>query len=182
MSDGSIDLGLVRCPPQNVGLESRTIRLERQGLLFRRDHRLASRSAVRPLELADETLLLHPREANPGHYDAVLGLCRQHGVEPRVLLRTLTFDLGYSPILRAEAVAIIGESSRSGLPDELCWLPLSPPASFEVSLLARSHNRSPAVDRTLDAATGIADALGWIEPGNDQRPVMPASAEEMLDR
>ncbi len=162
VSDGSIDLGLVRCPPQNAGLEARTIRLERQGLLLRRDHRLASRSAVSLLALADDTLLLHPREANPDHYDAVLGLCREQGVEPRVLLRTLSFDLAYTPILRAEAVAIIGESSRAGLPDELCWLPLVPPASFEVSLLVRRHNRSPAVGRMLDAATGIADALGWI--------------------
>ena len=78
------------------------------------------------------------------------------------MLRTLTFDLTYGPILRGEAVAIIGESSRLDLPEELCWLPLSPAVSFEVSLLARSHSRSPAVDRMLDAATGIADALGWI--------------------
>jgi hypothetical protein len=89
-------------------------------------------------------------------------LCREQGLEPEVLLRTLTFDLGYTPILRAEAVAIIGESSRTGLPDALCWLPLVPPASFEVGMLARRHNRSRAVDRMLDAATGIADALGWI--------------------
>lgn len=107
-------------------------------------------------------MLLHPREANPGHYDAVVGLCRERDVEPRVRLRTLSFDLTYGPILRAEAVAIVGESSRSELPEELSWLPLSPPVSFEVSLLVRPHNRSPAVDRMLDAATGIADALGWI--------------------
>jgi len=129
---------------------------------LRRDHRLASGAAVCLAEMADETFLLHPREANPGHYDAVLGLCREQDFEPRVLLRTLTFDLTYGPILRTEAVAIVGESSRSELPEELCWLPLSPPVSFEVSLLVRSHNRSPAVDRMLGAATGIADALGWI--------------------
>ena len=30
-------------------------------------------------------------------------------------------------------MVIIGESSSSlGLPEELCWLPLSPPASLEV--------------------------------------------------
>ncbi len=162
VSDGSIDLGLIRCSPQEVGLETRTIRRERQGLVVRRDHRLSSCAAVGLLEMADETLLLHPREANPGHYDAVLGLYREHAVEPRVLLRTLSFDLTYGPILRAEAVAIVGESSRLELPEELCWLPLSPPVSFEVSLVARSHNRSPAVDRMLDAATGVADALGWI--------------------
>ena len=162
VSDGSIDLGLVRCPPHDVGLDARTIRHEPQGLVLRRDHRLSSSTGVSLVELAGETLLLHPREANPGHYDAVLALCREQGVEPRVMLRTLTFDLTYGPILRGEAVAIIGESSRMDLPEELCWLPLSPAVSFEVSLLARSHSRSPAVDRMLDAATGIADALGWI--------------------
>jgi DNA-binding transcriptional LysR family regulator len=162
VSDGSIDLGLVRCPPHEVGLDARTIRREPQGLVLRRDHRLSSCTGIGLLELADETLLLHPREANPGHYDAVLALCREQDVEPRVMLRTLTFDLTYGPILRGEAVAIIGESSRLDLPEELCWLPLSPPVSFEVSLLARSQSRSPAVDRMLDAATGIADALGWI--------------------
>jgi DNA-binding transcriptional LysR family regulator len=162
MIDGSIDLGLVRCPPHEVGLEARTIRRERQGLVLRRDHRLASCAAVSLVEMANEPLLLHPREANPGHYDAVLELCREQDVEPRVRLRALSFDLTYGPIQRAEAVAIIGESSRLDLPEELCWRPLAPPVVFDVSLLARSHSRSPAVDRMLEAATGIADALGWI--------------------
>jgi hypothetical protein len=31
--------------------------------------------------------------------------------------------IGAAAVVRAEAVAIIGESSRAGLPDELCWLP-----------------------------------------------------------
>jgi DNA-binding transcriptional LysR family regulator len=162
VSDGSIDLGLIRCAPQLAGLEARVIRLERQVLLLRRDHRLASRASVSPAELADETLLLHPREANPGHYDAVLGLCRENGVEPRVLLRTLTFDLRYSPIVQDDAVSIVGESTTSGLPAELCWVSLTPPVCFEVSLVARAHGRSPAVSRVLDAAAAIAEDLGWI--------------------
>jgi len=163
LRDGSVGLGLVRCASETADLEARTIRLERQGLLVRRDHRLASRSAVSIRDVADDRLLLHPRDANPGHYDAVLGLCREQGFEPRVLLRTLSFDLAYTPVLRGEAVVITGESSGSlGLPEQLCWLPLSPSASFEVSLLARRHNRSPAVNRMLEAATTISGELGWI--------------------
>jgi DNA-binding transcriptional LysR family regulator len=162
LGDGSIDVGLVRCPPREVGFETRTIRHEHQGVVLRHDHRLASRDAVSLVELAHETFLLHPRDANPGHYDAVLRLCREQDVEPRVLLRALSFDLTYGPIQREEAVAIVGESSRVDLPEELRWLPLSPPVSFDLSLVARIHNRSPAVDRMLDAATGIADGLGWI--------------------
>ncbi len=163
LRNGSVDVGLVRCPPKVPGLDARTVRMERQGVLLRRDHRLASSSTLAVSDLADETVLLHPREGNPGHYDAVLGLLRERALEPRVQLRALSFDLAYTPVLQGGVVTIIGESSVSiGLPDELCWLALSPPVSFAVSLLVRSHNRSPAVDRMVDAATGIADALGWI--------------------
>lgn len=163
LTQGSVDLGLVRCPPKAAAFEARRIRMERQGVLMRRDHRLASSSTVAVADLADETLLLHPRDGNPGHYDAVLGLFREHALEPRVHLRALSFDLAYTPVLQGGVITIIGESPMSiGLPAELCWLPISPPVSFEVSLLARRHARSPAVDRLLDAATGIADALGWI--------------------
>jgi DNA-binding transcriptional LysR family regulator len=163
LRNGSVDLGLVRCPPEVAGLDARRVRMERQGVLLRRDHRLASNPTLAVADLADETVLLHPREGNPGHYDAVLGLFREHALEPRVQLRALSFDLAYTPVLQGGAITIIGESSVSiGLPDELCWRPLSPPVSFEVSLLSRSHNRSPAVERMLDAATGVADALGWI--------------------
>lgn len=163
LRNGSVDVGLVRCPPKVPGLDARTVRMERQGVLLRRDHRLASSSTLAVSDLADETVLLHPREGNPGHYDAVLGLLRERALEPRVQLRALSFDLAYTPVLQGGVITIIGESSVSiGLPDELCWLALSPPVSFEVSLLVRSHNRSPAADRVLDAATGIADALGWI--------------------
>jgi hypothetical protein len=48
------------------------------------------------------------------------------------------------------------------LPGELSWIRLSPPARLEISLLARRYNRSPAVDRRLDAAAAIADELGWL--------------------
>jgi DNA-binding transcriptional LysR family regulator len=161
LSDGSIDLGLVRCPPRTPQLDARVIRSEPQGLLLRRDHPLAARSSVELADLADETLLLHPREANPGHYDAVVGMFGD--IEPRVLLRTLSFDLAYTPVLQGQAVVIIGESAGSlGIPDELCWLPLSPTPRLEVALLARRHNRSPAVDALLESAAAISAELGWI--------------------
>jgi DNA-binding transcriptional LysR family regulator len=162
VSDGSIDLGLVRCPPPTTGLEARVVRRERQVLLLRRDHPLAAHRSVRVEDLAGEAVLMHPREANPGHYDAVIDLCREHGFEPRILLRTVGFDLRYGPILAGDAVAIIGESAVSGLPDELCWVSLEPPACLEVGLLARGHGRSPAVDRLLDAALAISADLGWV--------------------
>jgi len=160
--NSTVDVGLVRCAPPTGELEVRAIRFERQGLLVPRDHRLAAGSAADVAELADLDLLLHPREANPGHFDAVVELCRAWGVEPRVQLRTVSFDLAQKPLARGTAVAIVGESSLIGLDDELRWLPLSPPAHLETSLVARRHGRSPVLDRLLDAETTAAAELGWL--------------------
>ena len=161
VTEGSIDLGLVRCPPTDARLDVRTIRREPQGLLVRRDHPLAHGPSAAVSDLAGEHVLLHPREANPGHYDAIVELCRAQGFEPRVRLRSLSFDLAYTPVANGDAVAVIGESSRQGLPEELRWVPLSPPAALEVSLVARRYNRPVAVDRMLETAAEVSAGLGW---------------------
>jgi len=160
--DGSVDAGLLRCPTRTAELDVRVVRCEPQGLLVGREHRLAARERVDLADLGDESLLLHPRDANPGHYDAVLDLCRQRGIEPEVRLRTVSFDLAQTPVGRGDAVAIVGESTRNGLPDDLRWLPLDPPADLEIALVARRNGRSPALDQVLDAAGPIAVELGWL--------------------
>jgi DNA-binding transcriptional LysR family regulator len=156
LGDGSVDAGIVRCAPQAPGAQARVLRREAQGVLLRRDHPLARGASVR-LEDVDAPVLLHPREANPGHYDAVVALLG----DPRIELRDVTVDLAQTPVHAGRAVAIVGESSRSVLPDELTWLPLSPAVTLPVSLLARESDRRPAVTRLLDAAEAIADELAW---------------------
>jgi hypothetical protein len=111
-------------------------------------------------------VLLHPRDANPGHYDAIVALFGESGVEPRIELRDLRFDVAQTPINDGRAVAIVGESTLVSLPGELEWLPLSPPAVLPVALLARRAERPPAVDRLLAFSSEIADRLGWRDvPG-----------------
>jgi DNA-binding transcriptional LysR family regulator len=157
-TDGSVDVGLVRCPPEVAGVESRLLRLEAQGVLVRRDHPLGHAAHARIEDVRHEAVLLHPRAANPGHYDAVLALL---GEEARVQHRDVSFDLAQTPVTEGRAVAIVGESTRAGLSAELAWLPLSPPVALPVRLLARTLDRPPAIDRLLTAAEEVADELGW---------------------
>jgi hypothetical protein len=163
VGDGTIDAGLVRCPPTRDGIDMHVVRRERQGVLLRRDHALAAGAPLALPELGDTPVLLHPRAANPGHYDAVLELCRAAGVEPRVLERTAALDLAQTPVVEGRAVAIVGESSRTVLPAELTWVPLSPPAALDVALVARVRDRSPALERVLAAAVDAAAELGWLD-------------------
>jgi DNA-binding transcriptional LysR family regulator len=158
---GDVDVGIVRCPPEVAGIATWPLRLERQGVLVLDSHALAARPVVGLEELRDEAVLLHPREANPGHYDAVLAMFERAGVSPRLELRDVSVDLQHTPVLRGRAVAIVGESARASLPPRLTWVPLSEPASLEVRLVARALNRTPAVNRFLALAEQVAADLGW---------------------
>jgi hypothetical protein len=167
VGDGTLDAGLVRCPPARHGLEAGVVRRERQGVLLRRDHALAAGAAVALAGLAEAPVLLHPRAANPGHYDAVLDLCRAAGVEPRVLERSAALDLAQTQVVEGRAVAIVGESSRTVLPAELTWVALDPPVALDVALVARARDRSPALERLLATAAEAAAAMGWLDGDAD---------------
>ena len=124
-------------------------------------HPLAHRDEAALDDLRGETVLLHHRSANPGHYDAILAMLERAGIEPRVELRDVSVDLQHTPVLQGRAVAIVGESTRVSVPPRLTWVPLRGPATLEVRLLARALNRTPAVDRFLAASQQVADGLGW---------------------
>jgi DNA-binding transcriptional LysR family regulator len=163
LDEGDLDVAFARCPPARTGLEARVVRRERQGVLLRRDHALAEAATAAIADLAGETLLLHAREANPGHFDAVLALYADAGYEPALAQRALSLDLAQTPVAAGAAVAIVGESTLAGLPPDLAWVPLEPKATLDVALLAPARDRSPAVDRMLDLAQIIADELGWLD-------------------
>jgi DNA-binding transcriptional LysR family regulator len=158
---GLLDLGLVRCPPERPELRFTLIRLERQGIILSKEHPLAAAASVDPADLDGVKLLLHDREQNPGHYDAVLGICRSAGARPEVLVRGLDFDAAYTPVAGGSAVTMVGESGRVGLPAGLIWLPLEPPAAVEVHLVTR-EKPSPSVERLVNIARATAERGGWL--------------------
>jgi DNA-binding transcriptional LysR family regulator len=171
VADRTLDAGLVRCPPPAPELVRTLVRLERQGVLLAAGHRLARSTpdaGPAPLtvaHLATEPILLHPRPANPGHYDAVTALFTRAGLQPRVLLRTLSFDVAHTPVASGEAVAVVGESARAGLAAGLVWRPLEDAPPVEVHLLTRGPAPRPATAKLLRAAAETARARGWLRAG-----------------
>jgi hypothetical protein len=116
-------------------------------------HPLARHETV-PLDAIADPVLVHPREQNPGHYDALLAL---FATPPRLIERTVAVDFAFTPVAEGEAVAIVGESASA---PGLVWRPIG--ATLDIHLLARPLNRSPATTRLLAEAEEIARALGWI--------------------
>ncbi|WP_405774804.1 LysR family transcriptional regulator [Streptomyces sp. NBC_00859] len=162
VADGTLDAGLLRCPPPTPELVRTLLRLEPQGVLMPAGHPLAAAGRVQTELLADETVLIHPREANPGHYDAITGIFTRAGVTPRLLLRTITFDAAHTLVTDGTAISVTGASSASGLPAGVVWRPLDPVATVEIHLLTRGRTGRPAVTRLLRTATGTARARNWL--------------------
>jgi DNA-binding transcriptional LysR family regulator len=162
VNEGTVDAGLVRCPPRTAELETVPVRVEPLGVLLHHGHRLAAGPTVDLLDLSEEPLLMHAREENPGHYDALVDLCRERGFEPRIRLRSVSFDPAQTPLVRGDAVSINGESSQVGLPPELRWLPIAPPADLEIGIVVRRYGRPPALDTLVEEATEVATELGWL--------------------
>ncbi|WP_406135258.1 LysR family transcriptional regulator [Streptomyces sp. NBC_01089] len=162
VADGTLDAGLLRCPPPTPELVRTLVRLEPQGVLMPAGHPFAAASVVETELLAEETVLVHPRDANPGHYDAITSIFTRAGITPRLLLRTIAFDAAHTLVADGAAVSVTGVSSVAGLPAGLAWRPLAPVATIEIHLLSRGLTGRPAVTRLLRTAAETARAKDWL--------------------
>jgi DNA-binding transcriptional LysR family regulator len=157
---GSVDLGIVRCPPRMPEVAVHRLRDEPQGVLARADHPVL---AVPELTLADAArypILLHPREANPEHYDTVLGWCRAEGITPVLRERVVAFDGSYAELLGSEVVAFVG-AIDAGLPAGLRWRALQPALTLPIALLSRPDD-GPLTARAAAAAQRAAARFDWL--------------------
>ncbi|MEU6841579.1 LysR substrate-binding domain-containing protein [Streptomyces sp. NPDC046716] len=165
VADGTLDAGLVRCPPPTPQLVRTLARLEPQGVLMHAAHPLADHETIDAAELADETVLIHTRQANPGHYEAITAIFDGAGIAPTLRLRQ-AFDAGHGPVTQGRAVSVVGASTLSGLPEGLVWRPLTPATGIEIHLLTRGDTHRPALPHLLRTTVDTARAHGWLRLGS----------------
>jgi DNA-binding transcriptional LysR family regulator len=159
---GTVDLALARCAADADGLQRTVVRRERLGALVPAGHRLAERESAPVAELRDEPLLLHDPAANPRHHALILQVCRDAGFEPALVPAATPFDPGYAAVAQGEAVSIVGESARDGLPAALAWTALETARRVEISVLVRADGHEPSAGRAAEAMLAGARSLGWI--------------------
>ena len=144
--NGSIDIALSLCPEITPELELAPIRKERLVALMPEAHPLAREQAIPLSALADEELVVFPREIAPRLHDAFLAIYRRAGFEPQV--RSESFHTGWDLGVLAEipAVAVAPQTVAGALPDGIVAVAISEPTdSLETCLVWRSDDGSPAV-------------------------------------
>jgi DNA-binding transcriptional LysR family regulator len=144
---GTIDLAISLCPELGSGIDSDAIRSERVVAVLAANHPLAAHETLAVADLADESFLFFPRELAPRLYDALTGVCRGAGFEPK--LRTGSFHTGWDMNLLAgtPVVALAPESVTAALVDGITAVSLEGSADLlETRLLWRAEHPGAAVD------------------------------------
>jgi DNA-binding transcriptional LysR family regulator len=153
---GTIDVGVSLCPELPPDLADEVIRTERPIAILAEDHPLAHEAEIPVAALADEQLVLFPRELAPRLHDVLVGICRQAGFEPR--LRTESFHTSWDLFLLPDVpvVALAPESVAGGLAEGVAAVPLSRPAAWlETRLVWHGDEPVPMLEAFRTAARAV---------------------------
>lgn len=153
---GQIDIGFVRPPVEEDGINSEIIFREPLIVALPETHHLADRAKVELRQLSTEPFILFPRSLAPGLYDPIVSLCQQAGFSPIAAQEAIQMQTIVSLVAAEMGVAIVPASmqnfQRSGvvykaLPESTCIV--------AIALIWRS-DPTAAVQRFLEVARQIS--------------------------
>ena len=125
LREGSIDAAFLRPSEEDRhGLTVTALHPEPMIAVLPRSHTHARTDAVRLTDLADEPLLLFPREVGPLLFDIVLEACRQAGFEPRLGQTTPQIASIVHLVAAGFGIAIVPESMSQLGPGAVTFKPL----------------------------------------------------------
>jgi LysR family transcriptional regulator, benzoate and cis,cis-muconate-responsive activator of ben and cat genes len=160
--EGRADVGIARAPAPVDGTRVFPLRHDAVGILVAAGHPLAANDTAELSEVAHYPVVLHPRSANPSHYDFIIDLFASRGLQARVVERDIAFDLSHHLIANGTASALVGQSSASGLPANVCWVPVAGRVTVPVALVIATGQPRVTVQRFHDVASAHAVAHGWL--------------------
>ncbi|MEV0147820.1 MULTISPECIES: LysR family transcriptional regulator [unclassified Nonomuraea] len=157
LRDGSLDVGLLREPPEADGLVAEPILSEGFVAVLPSGHPLAARRAVPVAALADEPFVLLPREAAPTVHDRITGLCRAAGFEPRAGQRAVEWQTVCALVGAGLGVSLAPASVRGIRLAGVTYRGISPGgARTTVAACHRRDDPNPLLARFLHTARAQA--------------------------
>ena len=160
LTDGSLDLGVLRPPTTSDAVTVRTIAREPLVLAVAGDHPLATEPVVSVADLHAEKFILFAGASSVVN-DAVLRSCRDAGFTPTVAHQVAGTAV-MLPLVAAElGVALVPASVRAAPLDGVVLRELADAASIDLALAWRTDDDNPAllaVLEVLEAADRLPSA------------------------
>ena len=155
LTDGSLDLGVLRPPTSGDSLTVRTIEHEPLVLAVAADHRLAGEPVVSMTDLRTEDFILFTGASSVVNA-AVLRSCREAGFTPTVAHEAPGTSVMLPLVAAGLGVALVPASVRAAPLAGVVFRDLPDAASLELALAWRTDDTDPA----LLAVLGVLEAAG----------------------
>ncbi|MFE3078865.1 LysR family transcriptional regulator [Nocardia tengchongensis] len=105
LTERELDAGLLQYPVEVTGLESGPVVETPLGVVLPRDSPLAQRTSLTLADLSGHGLVIFPRAAAPGLYDATLRTCWEHGFHPASVQHAVNPEFVLGMVLSGRGVA-----------------------------------------------------------------------------
>lgn len=156
LSDGEIDVGLMRPPVDNLQFDTLLLLQESLVVALPATHPLANQTNLALKALATEPFILFPRPLAPGLYDQIISLCQTANFSPIVAQEAVQMQTIISLVAAEMGIAIVPASiqnlQRTGV-EYRSINAQTPQAS--ILLVWRHHDPSPVVQRFVEIAQRI---------------------------
>ncbi|WP_431677626.1 LysR family transcriptional regulator [Kitasatospora sp. KL5] len=153
----TIDVGLMREPPEDPDLVVEPLPSEGFVAVLPSGHPLAARRVVPVSGLAAEPFVLLPRACGPTVHDRIVGVCREAGFEPRVAQRAVEWQTVAALVGAGFGVSLAPAGVRRFRLRGVAYRRISPDtARTSVGLVHRRGDRSPLVSRFAAEARALA--------------------------
>jgi DNA-binding transcriptional LysR family regulator len=152
-----LDIGFLREPPPEEGIETETVMEEQLLLALSKRHPLAKAKRLRLSHVANEDFVLFPRDLAPGLYAHVLAVCAEAGVHPRIVQTSRELYTTVSLVEAGLGVTIIPASVRQMGWRGVRYYPITSPAAItRIAAAWRADNPSPIIPAFLEIARAVA--------------------------
>lgn len=156
LGDGTIDLGFLRPPVNDPGLEVRVLRREPLIAALPEAHRLAGQPSVRLADLRDETFISYPAHRRSVVHDAVFAACGRAGFEPAEVHEVAETSTLVAFVAAGIGVALVPTSVRHLQITGATYKPLAgTTAEVELAIAWRMGDDSPTLARVLARAQAL---------------------------
>jgi len=159
--NGEIDIAMARFDQKISALEVRPIAKDLLVAVLPIDHPLTQRDRISLLDLADENLVMSPRQASPGFFDQIISACRDVGFSPRIVYEVRSLVSQIALVGCANAIGLVPSRSMRFGGDHVVFRSLKEP--IEVVTIAAAWD--PA--RRKDVVPSIVNIA--IDIGNEMK-------------
>jgi DNA-binding transcriptional LysR family regulator len=163
LGDGTIDLGFLRPPVNDPGLEVRVLRREPLIAALPESHPLADRPSVRLADLKAETFISYPSHRRSVVHDAVFAACRRAGFQPTEVQEVAETSTLVAFVAAGLGVALVPASVQHLHITGATFKPLAgTTGEVELAVAWRKGDDSPVLARVLSRAqTLIGGGRRW---------------------